>query len=97
MSLSAREEDSVAYLRYALTVSLADAFSIDERLAVALAEPLLAAMRRNHACDKIYVPAPDTSLRDEAIRREYNGNNRDELCRRYNLSRSGFYKAVSRR
>ena len=37
------------------------------------------------------------SVHDPTSGSEYNGNNRDELCRRYNLSRSGFYKAVSRR
>ncbi|ROR25151.1 Mor transcription activator family protein [Comamonas sp. BIGb0124] len=42
----------------------------------------------------LYIPAPDKSSRDEAIRQEWNGKNRRELMRKYNVRRSRFYEII---
>lgn len=38
----------------------------------------------------------DRAARDEAIRREFNGRNRDALCRRHGIGKSTFYAIVSK-
>ncbi|MCC4114669.1 hypothetical protein LLG90_04805 [Aromatoleum toluclasticum] len=50
--------------------------------------------------DVFYCPKTvklDRIRRREAIRREFNGRNRDELCRRYRISRSTFYSIIGGR
>lgn len=49
--------------------------------------------------DVLYCPKTldvDRATRDDAIRREFNGHNREELCRRHKVARSTFYRIVSR-
>ena len=43
-----------------------------------------------------YIPAEDREGRDAAIRAEFNGRNRDDVCRKFGISKSQFYKILSR-
>lgn len=48
----------------------------------------------------IYCPKrleTDRTARNAAIRQEFNGRNRDELCSRYEISLSSFYSIVGKR
>lgn len=47
--------------------------------------------------DVLYVPKAceiDRAARNAAIRREFNGRNRDEICARYRVSKSTFYDII---
>lgn len=47
--------------------------------------------------DALYCPKTlraDVAVRNAAIRRDFDGRNRDELCRRYRIARSTFYGIV---
>lgn len=88
------DEDSVVQLMFAIVTALREGFALEEQIASAMAEPIVAALRRNYSCEEIYIPAPDKRERNEAIRREFNGRNRDEVCRRHNVSRSQLYEIV---
>lgn len=95
--LTSHEEDAGVQLLLLLTAALQEAYSLDETAATALGEPLAAAIRRRHACEELYIPAPDKRERNEAIRREFNGRNRLEIMRKYNISRSQLYAIVGNR
>lgn len=92
----AQDEDAGVQLLLALTAAIQDACSLEEQIAAALAEPVAAALRRRYACEELYIPAPDKRERNESIRREFNGRNREEVMRKYGLSRSQLYAIVRR-
>jgi Mor family transcriptional regulator len=43
----------------------------------------------------LYIPAPDKAERDQAIRRDFNGNNSQQLSRKYGVSRARIYQIIS--
>ncbi|MDK2124159.1 Mor transcription activator family protein [Parachitinimonas caeni] len=62
-----------------------------------LAAVVVEQMCRQMGGEAWYIPAPDRAPRDAAIRRDFNGRNRDALCRQYGLSRSRFYEIIQTR
>ena len=89
------DEDAGVQLHLAITSALREGCSLEEQAAAALAEPIVQALRRQYACEDLYVPAPDKRSRNAAIRREFNGRNRYEIMKRYNISRTRLYEIVS--
>lgn len=88
--------DNATALLYDMTDILREQFGLDEPLALALAEKVIAGCRRKWGAQEIYIPAPDKADRDAAIRREFNGRNLAEVCQRHGVSRSRVYEIVSR-
>lgn len=87
-------EDSAVALSYDMTAAVQSAFNLPEGLASHFAIQLTDALRRQLGGQEIYIPAPDKQARDAAIRAEFNGRNRAEVCARYNISRSRLYEIV---
>lgn len=94
-SPGAREDGAIA-LQFELTSIVRDEIGMNEHFASQIAEALLRGLRRRMGGQEIYIPAQDLRVRDRAIRAEFNGRNRDELCRRYEVSRTRLYEIVSR-
>ena len=62
-----------------------------------IAESVVRGMRNRCGTQRIYVPAPPRNEnRDSQIRREFNGTNRIEICRKYGISRSRLYQIVGK-
>lgn len=95
---SAHDADRSMTLLYLLTGALQHEAGIPERDAFNLARGMVRWMAPQVGGDVLYCPKTldaDRSDRDEAIRREFNGRNRDELCSRHEISKSSFYRIIS--
>ncbi len=88
--------DTAVELHRVLTAALSRWEGMDERAASIFADKLAAEVRRETGGREIYVPAINRDLRDAQIRHEFNGQNIDEMCRRYGLSRSSIYRIAGR-
>lgn len=87
-------EDAALALHYDIVAVICDAFGMEEALANCLAEPITRGLRARVGGQEVYIPAPDKRARDEAIRREFNGRNLDEVCNRHGVSKSRLYEIV---
>lgn len=61
-----------------------------------MARALFGGLQRLRGGMEHYIPAEDREGRDAAIRAEFNGRNRDDVCRKFGISKSQFYKILSR-
>ncbi|MDY6797669.1 MAG: Mor transcription activator family protein, partial [Pseudomonadota bacterium] len=52
-------------------------------------------VRNEAGSSKIYIPGPNRDARNAAIRKEFRGNNLDELARKYDLSRRQVERIVT--
>lgn len=68
-----------------------------EPLASIVATGILNGLRRMRGGDVLYVPKGDRPVSYEEIRGAFDGTNRDEVLRRFGISRATFYRAISRR
>lgn len=60
-----------------------------------LALAITAGLRRRLGGQEIYIPAEDKRLRDEQIRAEFNGRNREEVLRKFGISSSRLYQIIN--
>lgn len=58
-------------------------------------DALVAELRKEYIGERVYVPARDPALPDK-VRSEFNGSNRDDLMKKYEISRSTFYAYIRR-
>jgi len=61
-----------------------------------MARALFGGLQRLRGGMEHYIPAEDRELRDAAIRAEFNGRNRDEVCRKFGIGKSQLYAIVRR-
>ena len=54
-------------------------------------------VRERYGGRRVYIAAPTREERNAAIRKEYNGRNRDEICRRWGISRTTLYRLLGER
>lgn len=64
-------------------------------LASLLADALVRGLRNRWGGRAVYIPAPSTRERDEAVRAAFNGRNKAEVMRRFNIGRTTFYNIIS--
>ncbi|UXY13851.1 hypothetical protein N8I74_11010 [Chitiniphilus purpureus] len=83
-------------LHHELTQILRDEAGYSAQAAQTLAAALVRGMRKRIGGQEFYVPAVDKRERDAAIRREFNGLNRKEICRKFGISKSRLYAIVGR-
>lgn len=88
-------DDAAVTLHAQMTDILREATGLSEHLASAFAEALVVVMRARLGGQELYVPIADRDARDRAIREQFNGRNRDEMCRKYRISRSRLYQIVA--
>lgn len=96
MTDTARDEDAAVALLYEMTAIVREEIGMNELFAAQIAEAITRGLRKKLGGAEIYIPAPDRRARDAAIRCEFNGTNRDEICRKYHISKSRLYQIVGR-
>lgn len=90
-------EDAAVQLEHDIIGIVREEIGMHEQMATVFAQALVRGLRRRLGGQELYIPSPNRSERDAAIRREFNGTNMDELMRRYGLSRPRIYAIVGAR
>ncbi len=98
-SLSQIDDASVS-LVYEVTAAIQEEVGMAEAFASQIAEAITRGLRRRLGGNHIYVPKFNSTQekreRDATIKREFNGQNRDELMRRYGLSKTQIYEIAKK-
>ena len=93
----AQREDDAMLLVAQITETLRVKCCIPEAQAGSMAKVVVDEMRLQNPAQRLYLPAPDRSVRDAAIRAKFNGQNAAECCREFKISRTRLYEIVGRR
>ncbi len=99
MSNTAAIDHQVA-LANEITTILREKIGYHEQFAGPIAEAIVSGLTERRGGDLLYVPNGKRDLRqlgdrNAAIRREFNGRNRRELCAKYGISKPTLYRVVS--
>lgn len=92
----AQAEDAAVQLERDFLTIVREDIGMNEGFAGLFARALVDGLRRRLGGQDLYIPAPDRSERDAAIRREFCGSNIEEMMKRYGLSRSRIYEICGR-
>jgi len=93
----AREESSALFLQREMQDILKTEIGLHEEYSAAISAALVRGWRKRAGGQRIYIPTePQNAERDQQIRREFNGANALEQCKKWNLSRSRLYQIVGR-
>lgn len=92
-----QSEDAAVQLEHEITIIVREEIGMHEGLAGVIAAAMVRGLRRRLGGQDLYIPAPDRSVRDAAIRRDFTGTNVDELMRKHGLSRTRIYEIVGQR
>lgn len=98
MTQAATDADRSITLLYLLTGALQHEMQMPERDACRIAKGMVRWMVPQVGGDVLYCPKTldvDRAERDAAIRREFNGRNRDEVCARHGISKSRLYQIIN--
>jgi Mor family transcriptional regulator len=79
-----------------MSVIVREEIGFTDHFAEQIAAALTRGLRRRLGGQEIYIPAEDKSTRDESIRAEFNGRNRDQIMHKYGISKSRLYEIVGR-
>ena len=96
----AQIEDQSIQLHREFVEIVREEIGLNERFANDIASALVRGVRKRYGGQTmgrrgaIYVPAPDKSERNKAIRTEFKGSNALEVCKKYKISRSRLYQSV---
>ena len=99
----AQTADRVIQLHRDLTGIVTRKLGIIEPFASQFAGALLDGLREDFGGGSlggrsgVYIPAPDKSSRNAAIRSEFNGVNKAEVCKKYAISIPTLYRIVGRK
>lgn len=88
----AQAEDAAVQLERDFLAIVREEIGMHEGLAGIFARALVDGLRRRLGGQDLYIPAPDRSVRDAAIRREFCGSNIEDVMKRYGLSRTRIYE-----
>lgn len=92
----AREESSALFLQREMQDILKVETGLHDEFAAMIASALVRGWRKRAGRQTIYIPSPtDYEARDDAIKREFNGTNREEVCKKHSISRSRLYQIVN--
>lgn len=72
-------------------VGMREAFAAD------MAAAILRGLQNLHGGSDLYIPAPDKTARNAAIRATFKGTNADAICREHGISRARLYQIVNDR
>jgi Mor family transcriptional regulator len=92
-----QSEDAAVQLENDFTDIVRSEIGMHEGMATVFAQALVRGLRRVLGGSDLYIPAPDRSERDAAIRRDFTGTNCDELMRKHGLSRTRIYEIAGQR
>jgi Mor family transcriptional regulator len=94
-STPAREESSALFLQREMQDILKTELGLLPEFAAPIAHAIVCGLRKRAGRQSIYIPGPvDIAQRNAQIKREFNGTNRVEVCRKHNISRSRLYQIV---
>jgi Mor family transcriptional regulator len=88
--------DAAANFRDDLVRIIRASLGLPDSVAVPMADELAKAMKKEMG--GMYIPAREIrDVRDAAVRRDFNGRNRDEVMRIHKITRRTFYRIIGRR
>lgn len=90
-------EDAAVQLEQDIIGIVREEIGMHEQMATVFAQALVRGLRRRLGGQELYIPSPNRAERDAAIRREFNGENLEEICKKFGLGRTRIYEIVSRR
>ncbi|MFL9669000.1 Mor transcription activator family protein [Variovorax sp. AB1(2024)] len=90
-------EDAAVQLEHDFVGIIRDEIGMHEPLATVFSRALVRGLRRVLGGQDLYIPTPDKSERDASIRRDYNGDNMEELMRAHGIGRTRFYEIIGAR
>lgn len=97
---TAYPDDSAVSLVYEITAAIQEEVGMAESFASQIAEAITRGIRRRLGGNHIYVPKfqglQEKRDRDAAIRREFNGANREVLMKRHGLSKTQIYDIIKK-
>lgn len=93
-SSAAQSEDAAIQLEHDFVEIIRSRIGLNEALATIHAQEIVRGLRERRGGESLWIPASDKTERDAAIRREFNGQNREEVMRRHGISRSRLYQIV---
>lgn len=85
------------HLHHLVTQCFVRGCAVSPEAADALALVIVTELRTLAGGDDLYIPAAEKRLRDESIRREFNGRNLQEVRAKHGLSARQIYRIVSRK
>lgn len=79
-----------------ITAIVREDVGLGDLLADTVATAITNGLRRRMGGQERYIPAEDKRARNEQIRAEFNGRNRDEILKKYNISKPRLYQIVNK-
>lgn len=94
---SNKSDDAAVQLERDITNIVREETGMHEGIATMFSQALVRGLRRRLGGQELYIPVPDRAERDAAIRRDFDGNNMEELMRRHEIGRTRFYEIIGAR
>src|SRR4051812_4789205 len=92
-----QSEDAAVQLENDFAEIIRTEIGMHPAFATQVGQAIVRGLRHAHGGSELYIPAPDRSERDAAIRRDFTGSNCEELMRRHGLSRARIYAIAGQR
>ena len=97
-----RTIDQQVALASEITAILREQIGYHEQFALPIANAIVNGLVKRRAGDMLYIPTGRRNQRaleerNDAIRREYNGQNRVDVCRKYGIGRARLYQIINQR
>lgn len=89
-------EDTAANIRRRLVGAISRRLGLKEKIAEPIAEEVIEALRDLAPGRELYIPAQDKAARNAAIRCEFNGRNREEVCKKYEICERQLYRIIGK-
>jgi Mor family transcriptional regulator len=90
-----RYKDNILDFKWDLAQAIGrNAGFLSERCAEELAEVVIKELTNSAGGQEVYIPSPSKECRNNQIRQAFNGTNRHELCRRFSISTTSFYRII---
>ena len=98
----AQTDDAVLQLEHDMVEIVRGALNIHERQAFEIAKAIVKGLRSRYGGLRLgqrglYIPAPSKAERNEAIRRDFDGTNAEDVMKRHGIKRSTFYAVIGKR
>lgn len=96
MDVSSHELDLMVALRQELTNGISDIAGLGEHQAANLADAITALLQERYGGQEVYIRARSRQERDRAVMADFDGTNRDEVCRKHDISKATLYRILAR-
>ncbi len=95
--MSLHEADTLLTLRWLIAHALRNALDLaEEQTSEAIALVVVESLQAKFGGSEVYIPAISPMQRYEQIKAIANGKNRHEVCQRFGISQSTYYKAIKK-